>query len=1060
MNARYLFLALLCILGLAQLVTAVDYYEYVDHELIRSDLGGVSYTPVCTDMCHLPVRINIDLPMTLTFDATNLAKRFTYSETAAPLVDSGINILVNNSYKESCNKLKHGNGTAYISCVIDGAGNQTRSNYSWTPFTGTWQIDGQKDYYFDLWGQKDGALVDSWVDAIPRLYGHDLPYAYWTSSTIKDTYLVQTAGGLNNYGARPLALVGCRGDAGQCINDNLRFIVGFNLSGIPAGATITNANVTWQAYFTDEWQVTHTIYMYGIARYWKEGTANPSAVGNASWNYSTDNLTMTDSWDGVRGLNSNYTTKTYGSKAIAVGSHIANHTFGNGNNNLTEYIQGALNGTYHVDNDSIISFLFVPDVVTWTAAGVDDDLYITTKEGAANQPRIAIEYSVTGVGPTVTLHTPINQSNWTYNIPFNCSATDSDDNVANITLYIDNVKNYTLNHGTSQFVELYRKLNVSEGTHYWWCNATDANNNQVKSSIFNFSVDQTAPYVDIVLPSNTTYISYNPTINLSLNFTAIDSAGHISTCVYWNETANITIPCGSNSSLNFSAGSHRIVFFANDSLGYGNWTAVSFTVRVITLTMNYTTPVPEGSLNYFALNLSNTLPFNSLTANFSYNNTLYPVNITNTSVEAIISSWITAPNVGPSTDAINFSVNYTLDGVGYLTANYTQDVSGITPGHVNATGCLPGFSAAFYVSFFDEQNKSRLYNYTVEYIYRYGYNTSNITFDTITNNITNVEGYYLCFNSSQINNLSLGYGEAQYAKSGWAENRYYWFYDTQLNNITDNYTLYSLNSNDATSFLFSIEDTTLDAYEDKYVALLRWYPDDDNYYVTSMGRTDDDGQTVFRVETEDADYRVAVYELNGSLISLANPVRMLCLESPCEYTLTIDERDTDYMTFSRVTTSLTYNSTQKFFTLIYSDEDQDTSGMVLTVWKLGGRVSTMVCNNSAVGYTGVITCNLSSYSSGTFRAIAYRLASPGVPIAEKIVEVVTSLFRSNLGLFMSFSIFVSVIGVAVGSPTLIVTFGIASLLPAFIFKALSLQILIGIIVVGGLILHFLRRNTG
>jgi len=207
------------------------------------------------------------------------------------------------------------------------------------------------------------------------------------------------------------------------------------------------------------------------------------------------------------------------------------------------------------------------------------------------------------------------------------------------------------------------------------------------------------------------------------------------------------------------------------------------------------------------------------------------------------------------------------------------------------TSCSAGFFPAINYSFADAENRTYL---TADVTYNFKFGIGNLTSYVVNGEKVNIANLYVCVNQS-IDDYKLGYGEIQYEKTGYSARRFYMFEGQSLSNsTTSNHTLYLLPSSQSTSFLIEVKNTYLNPYAEKYVSLLRWYPELNEYRVVEMGRTDQEGKVVMKVHTEDVDYRIGVYELNGSLIKLASPVRMACLVTPCTYSLKIVHEGVDY----------------------------------------------------------------------------------------------------------------------------------------------------------------------
>ena len=283
------------------------------------------------------------------------------------------------------------------------------------------------------------------------------------------------------------------------------------------------------------------------------------------------------------------------------------------------------------------------------------------------------------------------------------------------------------------------------------------------------------------------------------------------------------------------------------------------------------------------------------------------------------------------------------------------------------------------------------------------------------------------------------------------------FEDHKLSNsTTEEYELYDLISSDSTSFIFEIKNTFLNPYTDKYISLLRWYPQEDEYRTTEMALTDEVGKTVMKVHTEDIDYRLGVYEKDGSLIKLADPVRMACLINPCTYTLRITSDDRAYFEVNDIESSLEYDSTNQRFVYIWNDPSQNTESMRLLVKKDLGFQDTIICNETGVGYTGVLTCDVTNYT-GLLSGIAYRTASTPTPENAITIEKGRDALNNTLGLFISFILALLMALIGIFSPIGAIVMMLVALLPAVILGSITYSIMLAIGCLGGIIVHFIKK---
>jgi hypothetical protein len=474
------------------------------------------------------------------------------------------------------------------------------------------------------------------------------------------------------------------------------------------------------------------------------------------------------------------------------------------------------------------------------------------------------------------------------------------------------------------------------------------------------------------------------------------------------------------------------------------------------VTYNQTTT--EGKVEGFTLNSSiNPSSWISITGNLWYNGIKYPATIIQNGNELIETTSINIPLVTSSVETKTFLFEINLVGVG-VTSNinsstYSQNVSKSTLMVISNT-CPAGLSIGANLTMQDEENLTRL-NYDVNWNIAYSFGgTANIT---LYGSLNNTDQTLICINTTENPQWTIMDGQIFYSKSGWSSRRFY-IYDKQvLTNNTLNITLYDLLSTLQTSFQLSVESTSLQTYNNKYVSLIRWYPNTNSYNVVDMGKTDDTGSTIIHVKTEDVDYRFGVYERNGTLIKMFNPIRMICTVAPCTYTLKISPSDIDYTSLYDIQYTFDFNETSGIFTFIYNDASQRTSTMNITAYKSNGITDYSICSNIITGYSGAITCNASGYT-GIITAKITRVASPPVTIITKIVQIFNTAWKSSWGLWLSMLIAIPIIAIfSMISPIAMIIAGIVSLIPALYFGAVNWMIIAGLAVAGGIVIHFMKK---
>ncbi|GAG90481.1 unnamed protein product, partial [marine sediment metagenome] len=195
---------------------------------------------------------------------------------------------------------------------------------------------------------------------------------------------------------------------------------------------------------------------------------------------------------------------------------------------------------------------------------------------------------------------------------------------------------------------------------------------------------------------------------------------------------------------------------------------------------------------------------------------------------------------------------------------------------------------------------------------------------------------------------------------------------------------------------------------------------------------------------------------DGSLIKLADPLRMACLIDPCTYTLKITQEVEEYFDIYGIESSLTFDEVNDRFIYIWNDPSQLTQSMRLSVVKDTGFQEINICNDSGSGYTGVLTCNIGNHT-GVLIAKTFRISSPEI-IFSTLTKTIRTGWNNSLGLFMSFIIALIAGLTAIWSPIAAIILLIVGLIPSIIFGSITFTIFMGICVLGGIIIHVIKRT--
>jgi hypothetical protein len=198
-------------------------------------------------------------------------------------------------------------------------------------------------------------------------------------------------------------------------------------------------------------------------------------------------------------------------------------------------------------------------LTTWTQSGLRTLLLMGSEEGLTNfnngsMDEVAIftgyNFSQTDVSNMwnngagafyypnlqINLNSPLDNSILTTsNVNFNCSASAITTKIQNISLWINGVRNYTVNDGLDNFTELSisRNFGVGLGTYNWMCSAFDNVTAQINSSLRYFNISSLVENLQTFNSSSYETSLENFIINLSYH----SSYSSITANLFYNGTS-------------------------------------------------------------------------------------------------------------------------------------------------------------------------------------------------------------------------------------------------------------------------------------------------------------------------------------------------------------------------------------------------------------------------------------------------------------------------------------------------------------------------------------------
>lgn len=372
--------------------------------------------------------------------------------------------------------------------------------------------------------------------------------------------------------------------------------------------------------------------------------------------------------------------------------------------------------------------------------------------------------------------------------------------------------------------------------------------------------------------------------------------------------------------------------------------------------------------------------------------------------------------------------------------------------------CDAGNYTIYSFTFNDEKLRTPLsVNPSVSMTYIIGNMTS-----YYTNSFTNTLSLYLCAGAN-ISTYRFSDAQISYSTSGYVSRLFLPFTATQNTNVNHAGNLYDIDTG-ATEYQYTFVDSSGNKYIGKYSALLRYYPVFNQYEIVEMQKTDGEGKSTMYVESVDADYKLALYEPDGTLIKLYDSLRFAnCSTPPCTYTPpSVPTLGGGYIIGAQFNLQQSLTFSNSTFTYIWNDPTTSTSSIDLTVYKITGTTQSTACTTSSGGNTGTINCAISGY--GSFVAIASRTSgNTTIPVAQLQKDVkspirdISQIGGGRMGLFIAFIIACLLMLIGSFSPIAVIVLGIVALVPAYAMGSVTFMVLVGVAVLGGVAIHFMKK---
>lgn len=520
----------------------------------------------------------------------------------------------------------------------------------------------------------------------------------------------------------------------------------------------------------------------------------------------------------------------------------------------------------------------------------------------------------------------------------------------------------------------------------------------------------------------------NPTNN-TLKFLGSTINFNCSAKSKYSNIDNITLYIDGVSNYTFSDGTSNYseLYYSMDTYDFGgagnhNWTCISynnqsqynlqignFTFNISYLSENsqdYNVTTYETSSEDFVINISyDSSVYTLSSAELFYNGTGYLGSKEGTGNTILFRRNIDVPTI---TDTINMSFYWQIaltNSTG--TYHFNSTIQNQTVSNVSFGSCGGG-SNVIVLNFtaLDEENLSRISGYDFKGTFEYYIGGSSIM-KNVSIDSSDIMEQTLCINYNTTYYLT---GIVEYTANYTSYvTRNYYFENYSINNVTQNISLYLLNSSDSTSFILEVVDQNQQSVEGALVYTQRYYPGTGEYKTVQIAKTDENGKSIGFFKTETVDYRFLI-ERDTETELITSKQKVVPEDTPYTLTFTIgaalDSPWIDFDDLDNLEYSLYHNTTTNITHFEYTDASGNfEQGRLLVKEVMNNQSDIVICNVTSTSSSASLTCDLSSLS-GNFVAYGMITRSGTESTISVIWTAITTIVEiiGKEGLFLAFFI--------------------------------------------------------
>lgn len=669
------------------------------------------------------------------------------------------------------------------------------------------------------------------------------------------------------------------------------------------------------------------------------------------------------------------------------------------NNRIFDFVGYVYNGStvtvYHNDtlvttchhttnnmNDNVLVVGNRTGAISWLFNGTIDEVAVWNRTLSASEISDlwnngdGLTYGQTIVAPVVTQNFPDTEYYSSQaNVDFNCSATH-ESNVTNLTLVIDDsIANTYINDATPLYIDFNVTKTLTEGFHNWSCQASDNSTVSLQGDTItrNVTVDLTDPSVSILSPIgqiDTHVIGDNLYLNWTISDTNLDS------CWYDYNSANTSVTCADNN-VTFAtiAGKQTIIMWANDSSGRETSDSSSWTYGFVENSATFNTFTNETAREVFTLNMTTNLNVLSISSVLQYNGTNYTSSSVCSGSECNLTNIIDVPLIVGEEQNRSFNWHVTIyNGTDTTTATTSLNYQNSTK--IRLVECGGTYAnITMNLTAWNEGNSSSVNPFSLEGSMNVWKGMGTVTRNYTFSNVSNYE-HHLCIDSP-----GQFYFDGVFEYDG-AEKlnqtfvpRYYYFDNYSINTVIQHVELQLLESSDSTTFIQRVLENS-QGVSGAYIYTYRYFPGTNEWKISQISQTNEDGETLGFYEAETALYRHTI-TLDGIVrVNETSGQKMIPADTPYTIEWNIGTGvGIPYQIYDNelnLDKSLSFNSDTNMVIFSYNDTNITFSqGRLKVVQEKYATDDVLIYNSTKTLSSANIYGNMSNYTSGTFIATAY-----------------------------------------------------------------------------------------